>query len=218
MDIRITSNISAPDNLDLAALALYKGNKTFDILDAEQNKGDWIIMSSLREFAHKNETTTVLRYDAGFTWMFLNVLNETRDNEAKLVLIYLTNFTGDHGFNVSINEFTIKTDQPEKSGGEGTAPDPFTYFISSFGTCAGYFVLRFCQSRNIPTENIKISVSNDFNPKLRVAENIKILVELPETYPDKYESALLRTIDQCTVTKTVLNTPNIEVQSYYRQQ
>ena len=107
MDIRISSNVSRPDNLDVAALALYKGNKTFDILDETQNKAEWLLMSDLNEFAYENETTTVLRYDAGFTWLFLNILNETRNNEANLLLIYYTNESANHGFNVSINEFTI---------------------------------------------------------------------------------------------------------------
>ena len=107
MDIRITSNVSKPDNLDIAALAFYKGNKTFEILDDNQNKAEWILMSGLREFADEDDTTTVLRFDAGFTWLFLNILNEASNNEANLVLVYFTNDTADYGFNVSINEFTI---------------------------------------------------------------------------------------------------------------
>ncbi|MFX1241213.1 MAG: hypothetical protein ACFFA7_08205 [Promethearchaeota archaeon] len=107
MDIRITSNVSKPDNLDIAALALYKGNKTFDILDDTQNNESWIIMSRETDFAFENETTLVLKYDAGFTWLFLNVLNELNNNEAKLVLVYHTNNSLDYGFTVSINEFTI---------------------------------------------------------------------------------------------------------------
>ncbi|MFW9781929.1 MAG: hypothetical protein ACFFFB_06565 [Candidatus Heimdallarchaeota archaeon] len=107
MDIRITSNVSRPDNLDLAALALFKGNKTFDILDEETNKAEWILMSDVREYAHANETTSVLRFDAGFTWIFLNILNETLDNQAFFILLYYTNSSLDYGFNVSINEFSI---------------------------------------------------------------------------------------------------------------
>ncbi|MFX1380549.1 MAG: hypothetical protein ACFFA4_15795 [Promethearchaeota archaeon] len=107
MDIRITSNVSKPDNLELAALALFKGNKTFDILDNTQNDANWILMSRINEFADKDETTTVLRFDAGFTWLFLNVLNESNNNEAKLILVYYTNSTADNGFTVSVNEFTI---------------------------------------------------------------------------------------------------------------
>ncbi len=107
MDIRITSNVSKPDNLDLAALALYKGNASFDILDDETNEGEWILMSDVRKFAHMNETTDVLQFDAGFTWIFLNILNETQDNEAFFILVYTTNNSDDVGFNVSINEFSV---------------------------------------------------------------------------------------------------------------
>ena len=107
MDIRISSNISHPDNLLLAALALYKGNATFDILREEENKAEWILMSKFTEFAHSNETTTILQYDAGFTWLFLHLLNESRNNEVNFVLLYFTKFPSDYGFNVSINEFSI---------------------------------------------------------------------------------------------------------------
>jgi hypothetical protein len=64
-------------------------------------------MSGFREFAQSNETTTILQFDAGFTWIFLNILNETRDNEALFVLVYTTNSSFDVGFNVSINEFSV---------------------------------------------------------------------------------------------------------------
>jgi hypothetical protein len=107
MDIRISSNVSHPDNMGLAALALYKGNATFDILREEENKLEWILLSKPIEFAHENETTTILQYDAGFTWLFLNILNESKNNEGQFVLIYLTKNPLDFGFNVSINEFSI---------------------------------------------------------------------------------------------------------------
>ena len=107
MDIRLTSNVSAQNNLTLAALALYKGNATFDILDEETNKGEWILMSGVREFEHSNETTVVLPFDAGFTWIFLNILNESRNNEASFILIYVTDNASDYQFNVSINEFSV---------------------------------------------------------------------------------------------------------------
>ncbi|MFW9867481.1 MAG: hypothetical protein ACFFEN_15400, partial [Candidatus Thorarchaeota archaeon] len=109
MDIRITSNTSVtnPHDLPLAALALYKGNKTFDILDEESNKAEWIIMSRMDQYAHKNETTDILQFDAGFTWLFLNILDELINNQAFFVLLYYTNNSLEFGFNVSINEFSI---------------------------------------------------------------------------------------------------------------
>ena len=36
-----------------------------------------------------------------------------------------------------VGDFLIKTDQSVKMGGDGSAPEPFTLFLASIGTCAG---------------------------------------------------------------------------------
>ncbi|MFX0104632.1 MAG: hypothetical protein ACFE75_03965 [Candidatus Hodarchaeota archaeon] len=105
-EIRITSNVSRPQNLTQAVLEIYKGNKTFDLLDEEQNKATWLQISDVRQFANKSETTTVLSYEAGFTWIFLHLLNESENNLVKLRLRYNSSSILDYGFNVSINEFS----------------------------------------------------------------------------------------------------------------
>ena len=51
--------------------------------------------------------------------------------------------------------FEIIADQPEKNGGQNTAPSPFDFFLISLGTCAGFFALRFCQQRELPTTGIE---------------------------------------------------------------
>ncbi len=61
-------------------------------------------------------------------------------------------FGGGKKVNAEFKDFIVKTDQSIKSGGDGSAPEPFQYFLSSIGTCAGIYVLSFCESRKIPTE------------------------------------------------------------------
>ena len=63
-------------------------------------------------------------------------------------------FPGDKKVDADYKGFTIKTDQPIREGGGETAPEPFSLFIASIGTCTGLYVLSFCQKRNIPTDNI----------------------------------------------------------------
>ncbi len=111
--------------------------------------------------------------------------------------------------NAQFNNFMVNTDQAKKAGGKENFPDPFSYFLSSLGTCAGYFILRFCQSRNISTEGIKLHQSNDWNAG-RI-ENINIEIELPPSFPEKYASALIRATNECSVKKTLMNPPQIEV-------
>ncbi len=111
--------------------------------------------------------------------------------------------------NAKFKNFIVNTDQSKAAGGKEAFPDPFSYFLSSLGTCAGFFILRFCQSRNISTEGIKLYQSNDWNAG-RV-ENIHIEIELPSSFPEKYAKALIRSTNECTVKKTLMNPPQIEV-------
>jgi ribosomal protein S12 methylthiotransferase accessory factor len=65
-------------------------------------------------------------------------------------------FPGGKKVNAEIDGFTHKTDQSLISGGDESAPEPFSVFLSSIGTCTGIYVLRFCQERNINTTGMEI--------------------------------------------------------------
>ncbi len=65
-------------------------------------------------------------------------------------------FDGGKKINAKIGDIIIKTDQSIHAGGEGSAPEPFTLFLASIGTCVGIYVKSFCDQRSISSENIKI--------------------------------------------------------------
>ncbi len=113
--------------------------------------------------------------------------------------------------NAHFKNFTVNTDQAKQVGGEETYPDPFSYFLSSLATCAGFFVLRFCQSRDIQTTEIQVKMSNDWNPTKKLVENIQIEIIVPPTFPEKYIQALIRSVNECSVKKTLITPPHIEV-------
>lgn len=113
--------------------------------------------------------------------------------------------------NAHFKHFTVHTDQAKHVGGEETFPDPFSYFLSSLATCAGFFVLRFCQSRQIPTTGIQLHMQNDWNKTKGRVENIHLTIEIPATFPEKYAPALIRATHECSVKKALLNPPQIEV-------
>ena len=57
-------------------------------------------------------------------------------------------FPGGKKVDAEYKGFVIRTDQPVHQGGEGTAPAPFDLFLASIATCAGIYVLSFCQNRD----------------------------------------------------------------------
>ena len=112
-----------------------------------------------------------------------------------------------------IKGFTVKTDQPEKVGGGGSAPAPFDLFLASLGTCAGLFVLQFCQKRDIDTGQLGVSMETVKDPDTRRITTIRFDVRLPAGFPEKYIPAVERAVHQCTVKRHILEPPDFEVEA-----
>jgi ribosomal protein S12 methylthiotransferase accessory factor len=105
----------------------------------------------------------------------------------------------------------IKTDQPLDSGGENSAPAPFELFMASIGTCAGIYVKSFCDNRKIPTDGMKIIQSSEFNKETGLPVNIKIDIQVPADFPEKYKNSLINVAELCKVKKSIANPPKFEV-------
>ena len=106
--------------------------------------------------------------------------------------------------------FTIQTDQPVYTGGDGSAPAPFDLFLASIASCAGYYVLAFCQRRGIPTERASVLMSTEKNPETKMIEKITLRLQLPPEFPEKYEKAIIRSVDTCAVTAHIEKAPSFE--------
>lgn len=120
-------------------------------------------------------------------------------------------FPGGVAVEARLDATTIRTDQPERQGGGGTAPSPFDLFLASIGTCAGYYALRFCQERQIPSEGLALTMTWERNPATKLISRVRIEVSLPPGFPEKYRTAILRAADQCAVKKHLAVAPAIEL-------
>jgi ribosomal protein S12 methylthiotransferase accessory factor len=120
-------------------------------------------------------------------------------------------FPGGVAVEAHLGGTTIRTDQPETQGGGGTAPSPFDLFLASIGACAGYYALRFCQERKIPSDGLGISMTWERSPATKLIATIRIEMTLPPGFPEKYRAAIVRAADQCTVKKHLSEAPAIEV-------
>src|SRR3989338_7849064 len=110
------------------------------------------------------------------------------------------------------DDFTVVADQPIRYKGDGSAPGPFDYFLASSALCAAYFVKLYCDTRNIPTDNIRLSQNNIVDPENRYQPIFKIQVELPADISEKDRLGILRSIDRCTVKKVVQAGPEFVIE------
>ncbi|MCB8745655.1 OsmC domain/YcaO domain-containing protein [Rhodoferax sp. U2-2l] len=122
------------------------------------------------------------------------------------------NFLDKLRLEAKFDDFTVIADQPIRYKGDGSAPGPFDYFLASSALCAAYFVKLYCDTRNIPTENIRLSQNNIVDPENRYKQTFKIQVELPADISAKDRQGILRSIERCTVKKVVQTGPEFVIE------
>jgi len=123
----------------------------------------------------------------------------------------IIDFPGGARVDAHFGPYTVMTDQPPMGGGTASAPTPFALFLASLGTCAGIYVLGFCNQRGLPTEGIRIIQRVQTDRSTGKTENIELEIQVPPTFPDKYYSALIRSAEQCKVKQLIENPPTFNV-------
>ncbi len=122
------------------------------------------------------------------------------------------NFLDNLRLEAKFNDFTVIADQPIRYKGDGSAPSPFDYFLASSALCAAYFIKVYCKTRNISTENIRLSQNNIVDPNDRYNQIFQIQAELPDDISAKDREGILRSIDRCTVKKVVQTGPEFKIE------
>src|SRR5512147_2950814 len=121
-------------------------------------------------------------------------------------------FPGGSRVDAHFGGFTVPTDQPPSA----SAPTPFAVFLSSIGTCAGIYVLGFCQQRGLPTEGLRIVQRMSRNPQTRLVDRVELDIQLPADFPEQYKDAVIRSAELCAVKKHIENPPVFDVHTSVR--
>ena len=119
----------------------------------------------------------------------------------------LIDFPGGSRVDAHFGNFTVNTDQPPAS----SAPSPFEVFLASIGTCAGIYVLGFCQQRGLPTTDIRIVERVNHSQLTHMVEKIDLEIQVPPTFPEKYRESLIRSAELCAVKKHLENPPRFDI-------
>ena len=119
----------------------------------------------------------------------------------------LIDFPGGSRGDAHFDNFTVNTDQPPAS----SAPSPFEVFLASIGTCAGIYVLGFCQQRGLPTTDIRIVERVNHSQLTHMVEKIDLEIQVPATFPEKYRESLIRSAELCAVKKHLEKPPRFDI-------
>ena len=119
----------------------------------------------------------------------------------------IIDFPGGSKVDAHFGAFTVHTDQPPVA----SAPTPFNTFLASLGTCAGIYVLGFCQQRGLPTEGLRIVQHMHTNPQTGMVGQIDLEIQVPPEFPEKYLPAMVRAAELCAVKKHIETPPQFEI-------
>lgn len=119
----------------------------------------------------------------------------------------IVDFPGGSRVDAHFKGFSVPTDQPPVA----SAPTPIDLFLTSIATCAGIYVLGFCQQRGLPTEGIQIVQRIHSNMASGLVEKIDIDILVPPTFPAKYHDSLVRSAELCKVKKHLEKPPTFHV-------
>jgi ribosomal protein S12 methylthiotransferase accessory factor len=120
-------------------------------------------------------------------------------------------FPGGARVDAEFGPYKVATDQPPHGGGDGSAPTPFATFLASIGTCAGIYVLGFCRQRGLPTEGIHLVQRLEVDRETGMVGRIRLDIQVPPEFPQKYHAALIRSAEQCAVKKHMEKPPAFEI-------
>ena len=119
---------------------------------------------------------------------------------------------GGRRVDAQVGQHVVHTDQPKENGGGDAAPSPFDLFLASMGTCAGIYVQGFCAKRGISYRNIRILERMEYDEDGGLVA-VDLDIELPPGFPDKYQGAIVKVVEQCSVKRAIIAQPIFRVRA-----
>lgn len=122
-------------------------------------------------------------------------------------------FPGGKRVDAQAGAYAIATDQPVEHGGEGSAPAPYTLFLASLATCAGIYVVGYCQARGLSLAGVRLVQTTEDEPKTGLPLVVRMTLLVPPEFPEEHRAPLARAAAACKVKKTLAHPPAFEVET-----
>jgi putative redox protein len=101
----------------------------------------------------------------------------------------------------TVRQHAISLDEPASNGGEDLGVGPHDLYDSALGACKALTVLWYAQRKQIPVEDIQVSVERDDSAERKGVYRLRTLLHLTGPLTDAQRQELLAVAGKCPVHK-----------------
>ena len=123
---------------------------------------------------------------------------------------------------VVAGKYNLVADEPVSSGGGDAGPDPYDYLLTSLGVCTSMTIGLYARRKQMPLENITVSLSHsriyaidceECETKEGMLDRIDVEVELTGSLSAEQHAKLMEIATKCPVHRTLTSEINIRLRA-----
>ena len=123
---------------------------------------------------------------------------------------------------VVTGKHNLVADEPAAAGGSDAGPDPYDYLLTALGVCTSMTIGLYARRKQIPLEDITISLSHsriyaqdceECETKEGMLDRIDVEVELTGSLSAEQHANLMEIAGKCPVHRTLTSEINIRLRS-----
>jgi uncharacterized OsmC-like protein len=112
-------------------------------------------------------------------------------------------------FLVKAREHSIVSDQPAENGGFDEGMTPPELFLSSLGSCAGFYAAQYLKKKGLATEGTTVRVFAEKAKNPARLDNFRIEVDVPSTVDEEHRKGVEEAVHHCLIHNTLQHPPAI---------
>jgi putative redox protein len=126
---------------------------------------------------------------------------------------------------VDVARHRLVADEPAAAGGSDAGPDPYDYLLASLGACTSMTIGLYARRKQIPLENITVSLAHshiyakdceECETKEGTLDRIDVEVELTGPLSQEQHAKLMEIAAKCPVHRTLTSEINIRLQPAHK--
>jgi uncharacterized OsmC-like protein len=121
---------------------------------------------------------------------------------------------------IDSGKYHLQADEPVEAGGQDAAPSPYEYLLIALGTCTSMTVGLYARRKQIPLQNITVSLSHarihaadceTCETKQGLLDRIDVRIELTGPLTPEQRARLMEIAGKCPVHRTLTSEIDIRL-------